>query len=146
MAPFYDGYANKKGARKIGETIMYYLQADEGSMRTRYSKIQPGFRFTTFEYMYAMSSIDIDVPDKPRRHFPGTTRGDALGPIKYEMFDTLVQISFEEKKKAFGSNIRRVGGPGPAGASTDEATDPRKPSTAEPMFFHHHPTEAIDEY
>lgn len=150
MSPFYgDTDANKKGARKIGEAEQFYLQAEEASMRLRHYRLRPGFRFSTLEYMFAVSAKDLDLPDKPRKHFLGTTRGDALGPIKYMKFEDQVQITYETKKKLYGSNIRRVGGPGPnMGPDTGDEDKPeaRKPTTIEPMFYHQYPKVVMDEY
>lgn len=138
------GSATRKVTRKFGEANLFYMMADETSMRGRHGKLQPGFKFHTVEYLHTISSKDLDVPDKPRKVFQGSTRGDTIGPIKYDAFDKAVRTTFEAKKKIYGNNIRRVGG-----ASTlapEEEAEPRKNTTVEPLFYHQYPKEVYREF
>lgn len=92
------GSATRKVTRKFGEANLFYMMADETSMRGRHGKLQPGFKFHTVEYLHTISSKDLDVPDKPRKVFQGCTRGDTIGLIKYDAFDKAVRTTFEAKK------------------------------------------------
>ena len=136
---------NKKIVRKFGESTQYYLFAEESSMRARYGKLQGGFRFNTFEYLHAVASKDVDVPDKPRANYQGSTRGDGIGPISYDKYEDMVRTTFELKKKIYGTNIRRVGGASSI-TPADEPLEPRKPTTIEPLFYHEYPKAMFQEY
>ena len=136
---------NKKIVRKFGESTQYYLFADESSMRARYGKLQGGYKFNTFEYLHAVAGKDVDVPDKPRTNYQGSTCGDGIGPISYDKYEDMVCTTYELKKKIYGSNIRRVGGAS-AVAPVDEPTEPRKATTIEPLFYHQYPKALFQEY
>ena len=149
MKPFYmalegveDGAAPRKGVRKICESLTTLVLSDEASLRKRCKAVKDGTRFKLYDPLFVLSLREFEIPDMPRKNYPGSTLSDTLGPVVWRPFEEHAQITWAAKKKLFGKALKRVGGAGPA---TGEETERRKDDTKEPCFFHQPPVALAQE-
>lgn len=95
------------------------LMFDEDSLKKRVQRVKGMQRQT--ETMLMCTRNTLTFPEKERKHFRGSNKGDALGPINAPDWATSWALSFERKKVLYGPNRVAVGGKSDEGV--DEGVD-----------------------
>jgi len=72
------------------------------------------------ETMYTFTSGRLRLPLRRRAIFPGTNRGDSIGPVMLDPTSDTWTLSFKTKKLLFGKNRIPVGGRVDSESSVDE--------------------------
>jgi hypothetical protein len=130
----------------------YDVTMDEDSIRRR-KRCQRNPFIDQTEKLIIMCRQSGDIPDKKRKFFPGTNRGQTWGYVVLDTFDRVWQIPHAVKKEAYGSAMRLVGGPSEEGDVEEgvsvvreiEAAVNAKPDTAVPFCWHGWPKQFFKE-
>lgn len=96
------------------------LMFDEASLKKRVQRVK-GMQRQTETMMMCTRNLLV-LPEKDRKHFKGSNKGDAIGPINVPDWSTSWALSFECKKELYGPNRVAVGGKGDDDAM-DEGDD-----------------------
>ena len=103
------------------------------------------------ERMYVVGGTAFDhLNEVKRKYYPGTNRGNFLGPLKAPDWDDereTWQLTPPNKKKVLGKNgIHLAGGPVVAGVAAEKYKYKSKNGNiSEPVFFHERPINFNDE-
>lgn len=124
-----------------------YLHFDEESLEERLDKLRGYLSVNQNERIWVISKAALSLPSKKRRHFQGTNKGNAIGPVALPAFDSpdVWRVSQKLKKEIIGKSGGKifVGGPLPGvpPAELKKITDAavRSPNALEPVFYHANP-------
>ena len=94
------------------------------------------------ERLCMISKLPIKAPLKDRVGFNGQNTSNGVGPVPMANLKDALKLTWAEKKKMMGANIRRVGGAFGADCSAESDADPsskvqpRKDDDEEFAFYH----------
>ncbi|MCP3677452.1 MAG: hypothetical protein GY721_07665 [Deltaproteobacteria bacterium] len=108
----------------------------EGVMSRRARQDQSGSIPTT-EFMLCMTQDQFSAKEKKRLHYPGSVRGDHVGPVVLPDPDKCWTVTFAEKKEMLGKMWVRVGGR-TEGLAAEERQQ-REHNTVVPVSYHSKP-------
>ena len=97
------------------------------------------------EYLHVVSKEAPRIADRARRHFPGSSYGNCIGPVNPENAETLWHLTVAQKKALYGVMGRiEMGGKTPGVADPTKA--PRRcDGDLEPVCYHSLPKTLIEE-
>ncbi len=124
-----------------------FILYDEATLSQRRGKVRGPNALDQVEYLHLISCEPLQLRDQTRRHFPGTTYGNAIGPVSCLVHEDMWQLLGSEKKLLYGIQGRaEVGGQTP-GLSKEEAKNmPRRRDTdCEPVCYHSMNKQLIEE-
>ena len=138
-APFIPEGGKKTEAEKKELTIML----SEKSLKERRERTRGDGGRHQIQHAYLLTDGEMDLPEKPRKHYDGTNVGDAVGPVDLKSWSAGWHLSWKDKKRAYGKYRERVGGPTP-GLDKDDAR--KTDETVEPFSWHGLPFEFWDDF
>ena len=111
---------------------------DEDSLKERRDRYK-GALLHQLEFVKVVSAKPLSLPEKRRLHFPGSNRGDMMGPVALPAMTDLWTVSWKDKKAMLGKHARiRCGGGLQAPAAPDTGKDfkPRTDADVDPFMYH----------
>ena len=91
----------------------------------------------------------VSLPERARKHFPGSTSGDTIYGITMPALEAEWQLTWGKKKAIFGGkksgNIIRVGGQANGADGTDTKDERKTDDTVVPICYHGMPPNFYDE-
>jgi hypothetical protein len=110
-----------------------FLTYDEKSLSDRRTLTRGTSVIHQTEFLHIITKNTLNLgPERKRDHFPGTVKGDAIGPVATPSPEDVWSLTFDKKKGCYGSHRVAVGGP-PDGPKKMQA---RHKDDVEPMNFH----------
>lgn len=101
-----DGKAKKSIKGVCAQRV--FLMYDEESLKKRVQRVRGIQRQT--ETMLMLTRKPLSLPEKDRKHFRGSNKGDALGPVHVPDWSSSWALPFDAKKALYGPNRVAVGG------------------------------------
>lgn len=146
----------------------FYMMFDEESVKRRRCLVRGCGVLGQIEGLSTLTQQILDVPERSRKHYHGTNKGDVICPVVLPCWDQAWCMSFKEKKKLLGKARVAVGGPterDDAGDDKDDdvdkkiddnaippvvnmasqAIDGRHDNNIEPLCYLNYPEELYDE-
>ena len=101
-----------KNVAKHVHTI--FIITEEGSLMKRRTRVRGSTTLDQMEKMMLVTRDIYEVVDKPRKHFGGTSRGNAIGPVSIVDFDgdpkECWKLPRDDKTKLYGERRQPIGG------------------------------------
>ena len=136
------GFAGPNGQKVAHTSKCIYLTFSEESLNDRLDKVRGLIPIEQVERMYVCGVRAFDeLEEVKRKHYPGSNRGNFIGPIKAPDWDDereMWLLSHTEKKNVLGKNgIHQSGGGAIPGVAAEKYKFKSKSgSNLEPVFFH----------
>ena len=126
-----------------GVIYVSYTQESLKNKRQRIARDRVGLLRQT-EKIHVLSEQPLRLPERQRKHYPGTSCGDLIqGVIMPDPETQEKKITWGDKKKAFQKHIREVGSQVKGDGEPKAA--PRKNDTLVPICFHSPPEAFYEE-
>eukprot|EP00959_Pyramimonas_sp_CCMP1952_P462743 9483754-Pyramimonas_sp.AAC.1 len=123
---------------------------EEAALSTRRARVRGVNALDQVEYVHIVTSDALQITDRERRHYPGTTYGNAIGPVVVNEHKASLEwhLKVSEKKKIYGAGGRiEVGQKTPGISDADiKRWKSRGDEDIEPMCFHAWPKKLLEEY
>ena len=133
---------NKVMAKNKHQNFIMY---EERALASRRNVVRGVNTLDQVEYLHVVSKEAPRIADRARRHFPGSSYGNCIGPVTPENAETLWHLTVAQKKALYGVTGRiEVGGKTPGVADSTKA--PRRcDGDLEPVCYHSLPKTLIEE-
>ena len=117
------GFSDDNNKALPKEKKVLFLTTTEASQAKHKSLIRGTASLSQVEMLHVVTKSTLDLPAEDRLRWPGTTRGNMLGPAVVPTDDTVWKVLHAEKKKLYGGARVECGGAvqGDTGADRDEA-------------------------
>jgi hypothetical protein len=118
----------------------FELHFEEASLRQRRRATRSKLMEQT-EKLFIFVDTLLTLPDRKRKHYPGSNRGQSWGFLVMEPVESLWHVQWQTKQAAYGKEaIRPVGGKADEGDTeiVDDVVEDKaiKPTTLVPMVWH----------
>ena len=117
---FLSAFASADGKRRVKSVNVekITLMFDEESLKKRVLRVKGMQRQT--EVMLMCTRNFLSFAEKERKHFRGSNKGDALGPVSVPDWAKAWALSFGTKKVLYGPNRVAVGGKSDEGVDDED--------------------------
>lgn len=117
---FISAFGSADGKRRVKSVNVekITLMFDEESLKKRVQRVKGMQRQT--EVMLMCTRNFLSFAEKERKHFRGSNKGDALGPVSVPDWAQAWALSFGTKKVLYGPNRVAVGGKSDEGVDDDD--------------------------
>ena len=125
MAIFFDGgkHGNKtkfssmlkdsRGKKTWQSCKTHAIMYGEDSLKLRRSRVRGVGTLKHIEHVQVFTSGPLDLPERRRKHYPGSNKSDGLAFVHLTPWDRLWCLEFEHKKSLYGRQRVAVGGSTP---------------------------------
>jgi hypothetical protein len=126
----------------LGKTVPSLLQivkTEESLAAWKKKARSPTLGVKQMEMAHILTHNKICLPERPRKHYPGTNCGDVLADVKVPPPEAVWQLTWKEKKQLYGKKqLIAVGGKTDAGCVGRDSGQiaKRTDATVEPVIFH----------
>lgn len=125
---------------------LLYIHYEEESMEDRLDKLRGFMPVNQHERVYVVTKGPLKIEKRKRLHYPGTNRGNSIGPVALPKFDSpeVWRLANKQKKDVIGKHGAKilVGGPlhGVPPEELKKLTEIKSPSATQPVFYHAPPS------
>eukprot|EP00959_Pyramimonas_sp_CCMP1952_P079847 1669497-Pyramimonas_sp.AAC.1 len=74
-------FTNNEGKQVAKHTHTVHVYAEEETLAKRRGRVRGSASLDQMERAYMITRDIFEVPDKKRKHFPGSSRGNIIGPV-----------------------------------------------------------------
>ena len=107
----------KKSACVVKTCSILY---EEASLKARKQRVRGINTLRQIEFLHMSTKDAIMIPERSRKHYNGTNKGDVLGPVVLPGWEKTWGLPFNEKRKLWDKNRVEVGGEWPSIANCME--------------------------
>ena len=117
----------------------------EASLAANRKRLRGTASIKQVETLHVLSCKRLQLPDRKRLHYDGTTAGNLLAGVSAPKIEDTWHVPWGEKKKMLGKAIIPVGGRTIGADAGEEGATRRTATTMVPMAYHTGPEELYEE-